>query len=82
MKQGSDERDARVYRPRGNVVAWQAALSILKMPEHFAGFDPHGDAMKTIDTALLRVAYEEWNSDAARAVVLLHGVARQPALLG
>ena len=29
--------------------------------------------MKTIDTALLRIAYEEWNPDAARTVVLLHG---------
>lgn len=29
--------------------------------------------MKTIDTAVLRVAYEEWNPEAARTVVLLHG---------
>ena len=29
--------------------------------------------MKTVDTTLLRVAYEEWNPGAARSVVLLHG---------
>lgn len=29
--------------------------------------------MKTIDTSLLRVAYEDWNPGAARTVVLLHG---------
>lgn len=29
--------------------------------------------IKTVDTALLRIAYEEWNPDAPRAVVLLHG---------
>lgn len=29
--------------------------------------------MKTIDTSLLRVAYEDWNPAAARTVVLLHG---------
>jgi pimeloyl-ACP methyl ester carboxylesterase len=29
--------------------------------------------LHTIDTPLLRVAYEEWNSQGARAVVLLHG---------
>lgn len=29
--------------------------------------------MNTIDTSLLRIAYEEWNPDAARTVVLLHG---------
>ena len=28
---------------------------------------------KTLDTALLRIAYDEWNPDAARSVVLLHG---------
>jgi pimeloyl-ACP methyl ester carboxylesterase len=29
--------------------------------------------MKTIDTSLLRIAYEEWNPDATRTVILLHG---------
>lgn len=29
--------------------------------------------MKVVDTALLRVAYEEWNPDGKRTVVLLHG---------
>lgn len=29
--------------------------------------------MKTIDTPLLRIAYEEWNAQARRCVVLLHG---------
>ncbi len=29
--------------------------------------------MKTIDTSLLRIAYQDWNPGAARAVVLLHG---------
>lgn len=29
--------------------------------------------MKTVDTELLRIGYEEWNPDGARAVVLLHG---------
>jgi pimeloyl-ACP methyl ester carboxylesterase len=29
--------------------------------------------MKTIDTSLLRVAYEEWNATATRTVILLHG---------
>ena len=28
---------------------------------------------KTVDTALLRIAYDEWNPDAPRSVVLLHG---------
>ena len=28
---------------------------------------------KTVDTALLRIAYDEWNPGAARCVVLLHG---------
>lgn len=29
--------------------------------------------MKTIDTSLLRIAYEEWAPDAPRTVILLHG---------
>jgi len=29
--------------------------------------------MKTIDTSVLRVAYEEWNATAKRTVILLHG---------
>jgi pimeloyl-ACP methyl ester carboxylesterase len=29
--------------------------------------------VKTIDTSLLRVAYEEWNATATRTVILLHG---------
>ncbi len=29
--------------------------------------------MKTIDTSLLRIAYDDWNPDADRTVVLLHG---------
>ena len=29
--------------------------------------------MKTVDTPLLRVAYSEWNPDAERTVILLHG---------
>lgn len=29
--------------------------------------------MKTIDTSVLRVAYEEWNATAKRSVILLHG---------
>ncbi len=29
--------------------------------------------IKTIDTSLLRVAYEEWNATATRTVILLHG---------
>ena len=29
--------------------------------------------MKTVDTSLLRIAYEEWNPGAPRSVVLLHG---------
>lgn len=29
--------------------------------------------MKTIDTPLLRFAYEEWNASAPRTIVLLHG---------
>jgi len=28
---------------------------------------------KTVDTSLLRIAYDEWNADAPRSVVLLHG---------
>lgn len=28
---------------------------------------------KTVDTSLLRIAYDEWNAGAARSVVLLHG---------
>jgi pimeloyl-ACP methyl ester carboxylesterase len=30
-------------------------------------------AMKFVDTSVLRIGYEEWNPDAARTVVLLHG---------
>ncbi len=30
-------------------------------------------SLKSIDTSLLRVAYEEWNPQASRTVVLLHG---------
>ena len=29
--------------------------------------------MKTVDTSLLRIAYEEWNPQAEHAIVLLHG---------
>ena len=29
--------------------------------------------MKTVDTSLLRVGYEEWNASAQRSVILLHG---------
>lgn len=29
--------------------------------------------MKTVDTSLLRVAYEEWNASAQRVIILLHG---------
>ena len=29
--------------------------------------------MKYVDTSVLRIGYEEWNPDAARTVVLLHG---------
>ena len=29
--------------------------------------------LKTVDTSLLRVGYEEWNSAGSRTVVLLHG---------
>ena len=28
---------------------------------------------QTVDTSLLRIAYDEWNPSAARSVVLLHG---------
>ena len=29
--------------------------------------------LKSVDTSLLRVAYEEWNPESDRTVVLLHG---------
>lgn len=29
--------------------------------------------MKTVDTSLLRVGYEEWNASAQRSIILLHG---------
>ena len=36
---------------------------------------------KTVDTSLLRIAYDEWNAGAARSVVLLHGWPDSPQLL-
>lgn len=34
---------------------------------------PGTAAMKTIETSFLRIGYEDWNPDAARTVILLHG---------
>ena len=36
--------------------------------------------IKFVDTSLLRVGYEEWNGDAPRAVMLLHGWPDSPRL--
>ena len=35
--------------------------------------------MRSVDTPLLRIGYEEWNASAQRTVVLLHGWAGQSA---
>ena len=36
-------------------------------------------SMRSVDTPLLRIGYEEWNAGAKRTVVLLHGWPDSPA---
>lgn len=36
-------------------------------------------SMRSVDTPLLRIGYEEWNASAQRTVVLLHRLAGLPS---